>query len=256
MNSDPKLSGKLRYLLFQIRDTDDPIIGQERLCFASAIGCDAEQITCCNLLSGQPSQSVLDRHDLVLIGGSGDYSAADNPPGPPGERRAAPWLGPILETLAGLHEQRKPTFASCWGFQALARSLGGQVIHDPQHAELGPTKMQLTSAGKADPVFGLLPAEFLGHSGHEDRVKTLPNGAVLLASSELVECQAYTFAKTPIFATQFHPELTRTTFLQRVARYPKYLKQTLGISLDEFTRQCEETPAANGLLKQMIRIVF
>lgn len=249
-------SRNLRYLLLQIRDESDPILAQERLCFASTIGCAAEQITSHNLLLRQPSKELLDEHDLVLIGGSGDYSAAETSPEAPGEREAAPWLRPIVETLAGLHERSKPTFASCWGFQALARALGGKVIHDPAHAELGPTKMRLTAAGKADPVFGKLPSEFLGHSGHEDRVKSLPAGSVLLASSELVECQAYTFRDVPIYATQFHPELTRTTFLQRVARYPKYLKQTLGISLDEFTHQCEETPAANGLLRQMIETVF
>ena len=40
------------------------------------------------------------------------------------------WLKASLETMRSLHDLAKPTFASCWGFQAMARAMGGEVIKD------------------------------------------------------------------------------------------------------------------------------
>ncbi len=217
--------------------------GQEVGCFARALGCTNDQITTHDLLAAFPKTEVVQRHDVVLLGGSGDYSAAGE-----GE-----WLERILDGLRTLYDNGKPTFASCWGFQAFSRALGGVCVHDPEHAELGAMAMHLSSAGAQDPVFGALPATFLGLSGHEDRVTTLPPGAVLLASSVRVAQQAYTFPDKPIYATQFHPELTKQTFIERIVAYPRYVEQISGLSLEEFEQECQETPAANSLLRRFVR---
>ena len=37
--------------------------------------------------------------------------------------RGGPWLPAALDAMVALHETGKPTFASCWGFQAMARAL-------------------------------------------------------------------------------------------------------------------------------------
>jgi GMP synthase (glutamine-hydrolysing) len=236
----------LRYLLLQIRNGDDPMRGQEVGCFTAALGCPEDRISTHDLLASFPSPEAVKRHDVVLLGGSGDYSAAGE-----GE-----WLERILDGLRTLHDAGKPTFASCWGFQAFSRALGGVCVHDPEHAELGSIAMHLSDAGAQDPVFGTLPATFLGLSGHEDRVTILPPGAVLLASSDLVAQQAYTFPDKPVYATQFHPELTKRTIIQRVVAYPRYVEQISGLPLEEFERECQETPEANSLLRRFVEVVF
>ncbi|MGI9428446.1 MAG: type 1 glutamine amidotransferase, partial [Bythopirellula sp.] len=137
---------ELHYLLLQIRDRDDPIRPQEVDCFARAIGCSAKDIDTLSLLDERLTAAKLRDVDAVLIGGSGDYSAA-------GE---ADWLDDALNDLRLLSDLRQPTFASCWGFQAIARALGGRCIHDPPHAELGTIELQLTEAGATDPLFGEL----------------------------------------------------------------------------------------------------
>ncbi|TWT75929.1 GMP synthase [glutamine-hydrolyzing] [Posidoniimonas polymericola] len=240
------LSGNARFLLLQVRNEGDPIIGQEINCFAAALGCDASRVTPQSVLGGFPSQSLVDQHDAVLIGGSGDYSAAGE-----GE-----WLERILDGLRLLHDQGKPTFASCWGFQAFARAIGGCCEHDPANAELGNVELTLTEHGRQDPVFGALPPRFLGFAGHEDHVTRLPPDAVLLASTDRVPEQAYTFADKPIYATQFHPELTRDTILQRLAAYPRYVEQFAGMTLAELTVHLQETPEANGLLSRFVESVL
>ncbi|TWT35711.1 GMP synthase [glutamine-hydrolyzing] [Posidoniimonas corsicana] len=231
-----------RFLLLQVRNDQDPIAPQEVGCFAEALGCEPSRVTPFSVLGSFPEPSEVARHDVVLIGGSGDYSAATD-----GE-----WLDRILEGLRELHAASKPTFASCWGFQAFARALGGRCEHDPANAELGNVELHLTSAGQQDPVFSALPACFLGLAGHEDHVTQLPAGAVLLASSERVAEQAYTFPGLPIYATQFHPELTRETILQRLVAYPRYVEQFAGMPLDDLRIALRDTPEANGLLRRFV----
>ncbi len=236
---------ELRYLLLQIRDVNDPIGPQEVACFAKALDCKTENIVTLDLLSERLTTTKLDAVDAVLIGGSGNYSAA-------GE---SPWLEDVFADLRLLSETRKPTFASCWGFQAIARALGGRCIHDPDHAELGTIEMRLTEAGLADPLFGELGEVFLGLAGHEDHVVELPPDAILLASSELVAQQAFKLAEAPIYCTQFHPELELGTYLERVAAYPQYVNKIACTTLEAFAKHCQDTPQSRQLLKRFAQFV-
>jgi len=235
----------LRYLLLQVREPQDLIRVQEVGCFARAIGCDVDCIAPFDLLNERLTTKVLANVDAVLVGGSGDYSAA-------GESF---WLEQTLNDLQLLYELRKPTFASCWGFQALARAMGGRCIHDPDHAELGTLSLQLTSDGQADPLFGKLTSPFFGQAGHEDHVTELPPDALLLASSSMVKNQAFKFKGAPIYCTQFHPELDRDTLLERVRAYPQYAERIAGTTVDEFAKRCVDTPNTRQLLKSFAAFV-
>ena len=230
----------LRYLLLQIRDRDDPMREQEVGCFVRAIGCQPEDIATFDLLSGVPQDRLLNEVDAVLLGGSGNYSAA-------GE---GDWLEQALTSLRRILQVRKPTFASCWGFQAFARAAGGRCIHDPAHAELGTIPLRLTEAGRSDPLFGELPTPFYGQAGHEDHVVELPPGAVLLASSAEVTNQAFKFAEAPIYCTQFHPELDHQALIERIVTYPQYVERIAGMTVEEFSGQCRDTPETRQLLKR------
>jgi GMP synthase (glutamine-hydrolysing) len=155
-----------------------------------------------------------------------------------------------------IHCLAKPTFASCWGFQAMSRALGGRCIHDLPNAEVGTIEVELTSAGREDPLFSDLPSRFAAQAGHEDHVVQLPPGAVLLASSARVREQAFRFAGKPIYCTQFHPELDRSAILERVVAYPEYVARIARVPLDEFIQSCGDTPEANSLLPRFVALVF
>ncbi|HAH48417.1 MAG TPA: aminotransferase, partial [Planctomycetaceae bacterium] len=157
----------LRYLLLQVRNADDPMLKQEVSCFAEILEVDESQVAVFDLLGGSLQENDLLETDIVLVGGSGHYSAA-------GE---GDWLDVALDSLRLVHDSRKPTFASCWGFQAMARAMGGRVVHDLEKAELGVHHVKLTSAGTADPVFGPSGPILQGLMGHEDTVVELPAGA-------------------------------------------------------------------------------
>ncbi len=242
---------RLRYLLLQTRNDDDPMAPQEVRCFARALDCDANAIGVIPLLKQEPSRETLDQFDMVLLGGSGHYSAACEPENPGSE-----WILRVIDSLREIHRLSKPTFASCWGFQAMSRAMGGECINDLPNAELGTIEVKLTAAGSSDPIFGHLPSTFTAQAGHEDHVVALPPDAVLLASSDRVSEQAFRFDGKPIYCTQFHPELDRTAMLERVVTYPEYVERIAQISYDEFVLRVRETPEANSLLCRFVAHIF
>ncbi len=236
----------LRYLLLQTRNSGDPMAAQEVRLFARMLDCEISAIEVFDLLGAAPPLDKLQRPDMLLLGGSGHYSAA-------GE---GAWLERALDCMREIHRRAKPTFASCWGFQAMARAMGGKCVNDLPNAEVGTIEISLTAAGRADPLFGQLPPVFGGQAGHEDHVVELPPDAVLLASSARVPEQAFRFAGLPIYCTQFHPELDRAAFMERVMTYPEYVARIARIPFDDFIHSVRETPEANKLLRRFVEMVF
>ncbi|QGJ69583.1 Glutamine amidotransferase [Planctomycetales bacterium 10988] len=237
---------RFRALLLQVRNPEDKIRAQEIKGFSSVLNIDPDHLTICDLLQRAPSPEMLKQHQMVLIGGSGDYSAA-------GE---GSWLNRTFDFLRELCDSGKPTFGSCWGFQAIARALGGKVINDPQHAELGSVPLFRTELGKEDPLFKDLEDPFWGQAGHEDSVVELPDEAEWLAYSERVSYQAFRLKDRLIYATQFHPELSVEDFQGRVIAYPKYVEQIAQMPADDFLRMIRPTPAARGLLRKFRDLVL
>lgn len=239
------MKDRLRYLLLQARDDHDPMREHEVDCFARALGVDRGQIGTVDLIAGTLEEHMVSTTDVFLLGGSGDYSATSDDP----------WLHRALDSMRAIHASGTPTFASCWGFQAMARAMGGRVIHDPEHAEIGSHELHTTEAGRTDPVFAGVGASFWSQMGHEDRVIELPPNATLLASTKLVEQQAYRFDDAPIYCTQFHPELDLEALLLRLERYPKYVERFAGVPFEEFVKDQRETPEQESLLRDFVERV-
>ena len=232
----------LRYLLLQVRNDEDPMREHEVRCFARFLRCAPTQVAVVDLLQRPPTSSELDEADVVLLGGSGDYSVAEG----------GPWLESALEAMRELHAMAKPTFASCWGFQAMARAMGGEVVKDMDRAEVGTAVVHLTAAGQDDPVFGPLGTPFDAQLGHQDIVERLPDDAVLLASTDRVANQAFRFEGRPIYCTQFHPELNRELLLDRLRTYTAYVEKIVGMPLDEFMETTRESHETQELLTRFV----
>ena len=233
---------RVRYLLLQVRNADDPMRENELQCFVRSLRTRRERIRVFDLLKGCPTPAELESIDIVLLGGSGHYSATSDDP----------WIASALDAMRELYELKQPTFASCWGFQAMARALGGRVVNDLSRAEVGTHELRLTPAGADDPVFAPLGATFDGQMGHEDVVDVLPADAVLLASSEKVAHQAYRLRDAPIYCTQFHPELSCTDLQRRLETYPEYIERIAGLPLERFPEMIRETPETEKLLLRFV----
>ena len=233
----------MRCLLFQVRDPGDPMAPHEIDSFRRILAPLGATIEIFDLLSGPLRASRLQGVDLVLMGGSGSYSATST----------EPWLEVALESLRLVHDSGVPAFASCWGHQGMAAAMGGKVVCDHSRAELGTHEVFLTPAGRRDPVLAPLGDRFKAQFGHEDLVETLPPGTTLLASTDRVVNQAYRFDDAPIYCTQFHPELDASGIRMRLSSYPRYAAEVSRVPVDELFDLLEDTPEVEQLVLRFAR---
>lgn len=120
--------------------------------------------------------------------------------------RPEPWMDALGAWLLGAAGQGVAVLGVCFGHQLLARALGGRVERHPAGPEAGTAEVELTEAGRADPLLAGLPSPLPAQMFHEDHVPEPPPGAVVLARNAHGPVQA--FAHGPrLRAVQFHPEL-------------------------------------------------
>ena len=235
-------------MLLQAREPGDPMREHEHLCFAERSGLPREHIVPHDLLAGMPTPAALRRCDGLLIGGSGSFYVS---------KRDLPTHDAFMGLLREVVVLRKPTFASCFGYQSLVEALGGEVVHDPPRTEVGTFTLTLTEAGRGDPLFGALPATFTAQQGHKDRAHRHPPGLDNLAQSERAPLQALRVPGAAIWATQFHPELDRRTNLERFDRYLEgYAAFMTDEERAEARRGFAESPEASSLLARFVALVF
>ena len=113
-----------------------------------------------------------------------------------------------------------PFLGACYGIGTLGTLTGGVV--DRTYGEpIGPMAIELTEAGRQDPLLGALPSTFTAFLGHKEAVSRLPEGAVLLASSATCPVQAFRIGRN-VYATQFHPELDVAGLVTRIEVYKHF----------------------------------
>jgi GMP synthase-like glutamine amidotransferase len=138
-----------------------------------------------------------------------------------------PWLRAEKTLIAEAAHAGVPIFGACLGSQLLAASLGGEVVAGTA-PEVGILPVFLTEAAVDDPVFAGLPHELPTLQWHGGTF-SLPDGAVLLASSPAYPNQAFRWGRRA-YGVQFHLEVSRE-MAEEWARVPAYadaLAEVLG----------------------------
>ncbi len=100
-----------------------------------------------------------------------------------------------------------PVLGICYGMQAMARALGGEVAHTGG-GEFGRTALRVTSR---DGLFGDLPAEQCWMS-HRDAVVRPPDGFTVTAETDGAPVAAMESRERRMYGVQFHPEVVHTPF--------------------------------------------
>ena len=113
------------------------------------------------------------------------------------------WVGQLFDFIRAVHAARQPLVGLCFGHQAVARALGGQVARNaagwglgtaPTHWTTTPAWMQPSQATTT-----LMAA-------HNEQVTHMPEGAVCLGGSDFCPIGSMQIGQH-IWTTQFHPEM-------------------------------------------------
>jgi len=148
---------------------------------------------------GEPVPANLgDAAGLVVLGGA--MGVADV--------AAWPHLDETMALIRAAAARSAPVLGICLGAQLAAHALGGRAYTGAGGLEIGWVRVELTAAGRADPVLGALaePAEVF--HWHRDTFD-LPPDAVLLARSDLYANNAFRLGS--VVGVQFHPEVDAGT---------------------------------------------
>ena len=235
---------ELKILLLQIREDEETML-EEFYEFVQFSGLHESQFTTLNTFKTLDFPAdIVDDYDALFIGGSSDASVL--------KVEEFIFVPHCKNLVRYCFDHNIPVLASCFGFQIAIEELGGKVINDPEHMEMGIYAIELTDEAKQDPLLHDYPERFWAVSGHKERASRIPSDCVLLGSTKDCPYHIVKFANKPFYCFQFHPEVDRNDLVTRITRYQmRYLSenQSLQHILDAST---QETPYSNKLVKDFV----
>jgi GMP synthase-like glutamine amidotransferase len=126
-----------------------------------------------------------------------------------------PWLAEQKALLAELLDGGVPLLGVCLGAQLVAEVAGGEVRRVPE-PEIGWQEVELTEAGREDPLLGSLPPSFTGFQWHSYEFIP-PEGATELALSRV--CRQAARLADRVWVIQFHAEVSEADALSWIDDY-------------------------------------
>lgn len=168
---------------------------------------------------------------FVLGGPIGAYEEVDYP-----------FLRDELALLERRLVARRPTVGICLGAQLMARALGARVYRGSA-IEIGWGELRLSEAGQNGPLRHFAGVPVLHWHGD---TFDLPNGAELLASTEICPNQAFAFGRHAL-ACQFHPEISSNGFERWLVGHAVELAAVPGLSVSELRRDTERFALVGAL---------
>ncbi|WP_024796257.1 glutamine-hydrolyzing GMP synthase [Tomitella biformata] len=144
---------------------------------------------------------------VVLSGGPASVYAED-----------APGLDPALFDLD------IPVFGICYGFQAMARALGG-TVDETGTREYGRTQLQVVGGR----LHGDMPESHPVWMSHGDAVTAAPEGFTVTATSEGAPVAAFENVERKLAGVQYHPEVQHSPHGQEVLI--RFLRDIAGLDM-------------------------
>lgn len=166
------------------------------------------ELEICRPYAGDAIPELIEADGLLILGGSVG----------PHDDLEAPWLPALRALLRRAVGEAVPTWGICLGAQLLATALGGTAERGPNGSEVGVQPLQIDA--NSDPLFRDLPAIAYALQFHQEAVTRLPEGAVLLASNDAYENQAFRIGPCA-WGVQFHPEVSTNEVSTWARLYPE-----------------------------------
>jgi len=108
-----------------------------------------------------------------------------------------------------------PVFGMCYGFQLMARGLGGEVAHTGAR-EYGRTPVSVTAPGT---LLAGIPETHNVWMSHGDSVASAPEGFTVLASTDVTPVAAFEDVARGLAGVQWHPEVLHSEHGQQVLEH-------------------------------------
>ncbi|MEU8135479.1 glutamine-hydrolyzing GMP synthase [Streptodolium elevatio] len=128
---------------------------------------------------------------------------------------------------AALFEAGVPVFGICYGFQAMARALGGNVAKTGL-AEFGATDLKVTDTGST--LFEGQPIAQSVWMSHGDSVDRAPEGFAVTATTDGAPVAAFEDDDRKLYGVQYHPEVLHSKHGQRLLE--RFLHAGAGLRAD------------------------
>jgi GMP synthase (glutamine-hydrolysing) len=204
----------VRPFLFLGTRAEDDVAQQEYDAVLAGCGLRPDELVRVRLEQGPLGPVDLADWSGIILGG-GPFNVSDpEEVKSDAQRRAESDLRGLAERVVAADF---PFLGACYGIGVLGRLAGGIV--DRTYSEpICALPVRLTVPGKLDPLFSVMPAEFLAYLGHKEAVTRLPEGAVLLAATDTCPVHAFRIGHN-VYATQFHPELDPVAICDRIDAY-------------------------------------
>src|SRR5688572_24305946 len=207
----------MRPFLFLGTRAEDDVAQQEYDAVLAGTGLQPDELVRVRLEAAPLGEIDLDEWSGIILGG-GPFNVSD-----PDDLKSATQHRVEAE-LRDLGRRvvaaDVPFLGACYGIGVLG-VLDGGVVDRTYGEPVGALPISLTAAGAEDPLFGILPGVFTAYLGHKEAVSRLPEGAVLLASSQTCPVHAFRLGRN-VYATQFHPELDAVALCDRVDAYSSH----------------------------------
>jgi len=128
----------------------------------------------------------------------------------------APQLDPSYLGLRRDDDARVPVLGICYGLQAMAHLLGGDVARADRR-EFGRARIRLPQNGDARPdLFRDVPDASTVWMSHGDHLTALPDGYEVIAETDNAPVAAVRHTDAPHYGVQFHPEVVHTEFGRQI----------------------------------------
>ncbi|MFV0128228.1 glutamine-hydrolyzing GMP synthase [Streptomyces sp. HMX112] len=118
-----------------------------------------------------------------------------------------------------IFEAGVPVFGMCYGFQLMAKTLGGQVDNTGAR-EYGRTPLRVTR--NSSTLFEGTPAEQPVWMSHGDACSAAPDGFTVTASTDVVPVAAFENDEKKLYGVQYHPEVMHSTHGQQILEHFLY----------------------------------
>ena len=126
-----------------------------------------------------------------------------------------PWVAQLFDLIRDIYARKIPMFGACFGHQAIAMALGGNVGPNPDGWVFGLTHAEVVHKTN---WMQDLPPTLKQYAAHIEQVTTLPKGATVVASNSACPIAGYHIGDR-VYATQNHPEMSADFIAALVAEY-------------------------------------